>query len=104
MAERPHPDVVKPWTNGDCDGDGRLTGRDYQVAFETVKCYHPHGGGKKAPQHTEEAWLIHRSLCQAIGKPPEADLELADVTNTYKKYLWERGVTDTNMGNPGGKQ
>ncbi|MGN0890935.1 MAG: cohesin domain-containing protein [Candidatus Spyradenecus sp.] len=104
VAERPHPDVVKPWTNGDCDGDGRLTGRDYQVAFETVKRYHPHGGGKKPPQHTEEAWLIHRSLCQAIGKPPEANLELADVTNTYKKYLWERGVTDTNMGNPGGKQ
>lgn len=104
VAERPHPDVVKPWTNGDCDGDGRLTGRDYQVAFETVKRYHPHGGGKKPPQHTEEAWLVHRSLCQAIGKPPEADLELADVTNTYKKYLWERGVTDTNMGNPGGKQ
>ncbi len=104
VAERPHPDVVKPWTNGDCDGDGRLSGRDYQVAFETVKRYHPHGGGKKPPQHTEEAWLIHRSLCQAIGKPPEADLELADVTNTYKKYLWERGVIDTNMGNPGGKQ
>ncbi|MGN1326110.1 MAG: cohesin domain-containing protein [Candidatus Spyradenecus sp.] len=104
VAERPHPDVVKPWTNGDCDGDGRLTGRDYQVAFETVKRYHPHGGGKKPPQHTEEAWLVHRSLCQAIGKPPEANLELADVTNTYKKYLWERGVTDTNMGNPGGKQ
>ncbi len=104
VAERPHPDVVKPWTSGDCDGDGRLSGRDYQVAFETVKRYHPHGGGKKAPQHTEEAWRVHRSICQAIGKPPEADLELADVTNSYKKFLWERGVTDTNMGNPGGNK
>ena len=101
---RPHPDVVVPWTNGDCDGDGRLTGNDYQVAFRTVQRCHPNGGNRK-PQHTEEDWRVHRALCQAIGKPTDADLRLADVTNTYKKWLWARGVTDTNMGNgKGGKQ
>ncbi len=101
---RPHPDVVVPWTNGDCDGDGRLTGNDYQVAFRTVQRCHPNGGNRK-PQHTEADWRVHRALCQAIGKPTDADLRLPDVTNTYKKWLWARGVTDTNMGNgKGGKQ
>ena len=101
---RPHPDVVEPWTNGDCDGDGRLTGNDYQVAFRTVQRCHPNGGNRK-PQHTEEDWRVHHALCQAIGKPTDADLRLPDVTNTYKKWLWARGVTDTNMGNgKGGKQ
>ncbi len=97
---RPHPDVVVPWTNGDCDGDGRLTGNDYQVAFRTVKRCHPNGN--KRPAHSEEDWRVHRALCQAIGKPIDADLRLADVTNTYKKWLWARGVTDTNMGNGNG--
>ncbi len=100
---RPHPDVVEPWTNGDCDGDGRLTWNDYQVAFRTVQRCHPNGNRK--PQHTEADRRVHRALCQAIGKAPDADLRLADVTNTYKKWLWARGVTDTNMGNgKGGKQ
>ncbi len=95
---RPHPDVVRPWTNGDCDGDGRLTWNDYQVAFRTVQRCHPNGGNRR-PTHTEADRRVHRALCQAIGKPADADLRLADVTNTYKKWLWARGVTDTNMGN-----
>ncbi len=96
---RPDPLVVSAWTNGDCDGDGRLTGNDYQVARQAVATYHKN----KAPEHTEEAWKIHRSICMAIGKSATAELKTADVANTFKKYLWDRGVTDTNMGNGGKK-
>jgi hypothetical protein len=95
------PTIVPPWSAGDCDGDGRLTGNDYVVAFNTVKQFHANGHGKERP-HTEEATRVHRALCAALGKPEEASLRLADVTNTFKKWLWERGVTDTNLGNGNG--
>ncbi|MBR6802845.1 MAG: hypothetical protein IKM62_03360 [Kiritimatiellae bacterium] len=95
------PTIVPPWSAGDCDGDGRLTGNDYVVAFNTVKEFHANGNGKECP-HTEEATRVHRALCVALGKPEEASLRLADVTNTFKKWLWARGVTDTNLGNGNG--
>ncbi len=97
---RPNPLVVPAWTMGDCDGDGRLTWHDYLVARTTVALYHKH---KKSPPHTETAWRIHRSICMALGKPKDAPLSTADIANSFKKYLWERGVRDTNMGNGGKK-
>ncbi len=95
---RVHPSFVTPWKNGDCDGDGRLTGNDYQVARETVAIYHKN----RAPEHTPYAWTIHQSICMALGKPKYAPLSMADITNSFKKYLWEHGVHETNMGNGNG--
>ena len=91
----PAIDRVPPWTNGDCDGDGRLTSNDYQIAFRTVQRCHT---GKKEP-HSEVDQRVHQAICDAIGKPKHADLKMSDVTNTYKKFLRDRGVTDLNNGN-----
>jgi hypothetical protein len=91
----PASDRVPPWTNGDCDGDGRLTSNDYQVAFRTVQRCHT---GKKEP-HREADWRVHSAICDAIGKPRDAKLKMSDVANTYKKFLRDCGVEDLNNGN-----
>ncbi len=99
------PTHVPPWTNGDCDGDGRLTGKDYQIAFRLSQEYHQTGNPKKDKPHSADGAdaKAHASLLMV----PSLDdpLRHADIPTVYKRYLLARGVPkkELNMGN-GGKQ
>lgn len=100
------PRRVPPWHAGDLDGDGYLTGNDYQIARNHMKAYHQTGNAKKdKPHDSDEARKVHASLLMVPGITDP--LTLKDVTVTYKKYLCNVcGVPpgELNMGNKGGKQ
>lgn len=100
------PRRVPPWHAGDLDGDGYLTGNDYQIARNHMKAYHQTGNAKKdKPHDTDDAHKVHASLLMVPGITDP--LTLKDVTVTYKKYLSDVcGVPpgELNMGNNGGKK
>ena len=67
------PTEVEPWTDGDTDGDGKLTWNDYDNAGQKLMHYHsfrerPHSSDPEAEDNR-----IHRSIVEALtafGKPP----------------------------------
>ncbi|MGN0890416.1 MAG: hypothetical protein ACI4W7_02060, partial [Candidatus Spyradenecus sp.] len=73
------PTVVPPWTNSDCNGDGRLSWNDYDLAHQRVSRCHR----KTRPEnHSATDLKIHTSVCQALGIA-----ESALNTNTYPAQL-----------------
>ncbi len=98
IEERHDYCCVPPWKMGDCNGDGYLTEEDYQIAFDTVKTYHPHGLGKPPASHDETARKIHASICGALRKHPNDRLHISDIANSFKKYLRDRGVRKRHHG------
>ena len=100
------PRRVPPWHAGDLDGDGYLTGNDYQIARNHMKAYHQTGNpNKDTPHDTDEARKVHASLLMVPGI--EEPLSLRDITVTYKKYLCDVcGVPpgELNMANNGEKK
>ena len=86
-------DRVKAWTNGDCDGDGKLTSHDYKVAWEMVVRYHRthHPKVHSTDKHAVDV-KVHRSICQALGRKHDAALKIFDIPTRFKRYLWKHGV------------
>ncbi len=100
---RYHPSFVTRWKNGDCDGDGRLTGNDYQVAFRLSQEYHKTGKVNKDKPHSRDGddRKAHNSLLMVPGI--DEPMRHADIPTVYKRYLLDRGVSERelNMGKGG---
>ena len=91
----PHdPTVVEPWTNGDVDGDGKLSWADYDKAGQALTQYHsirewPHSSDPEAEDNR-----IHRSIVEALtafGKPP-ADGKLNWVRDIVALEAYYRSI------------
>ena len=88
------PTVVEPWTNGDVDGDGKLTWDDYNNAGQKLMHYHsfrerPHSSDPEAEDNR-----IHRSIVEALtafGKPP-ADGKLNWVRDIVALEAYYRSI------------
>ncbi len=94
-SEKPHdPTVVEPWTNGDVDGDGKLSWADYDKAGQALTQYHsirerPHSSDPEAEDNR-----IHRSIVEALtafGKPP-ADGKLNGVRDIVALEAYYRSI------------
>lgn len=99
------PSFVPPWTNGDVDGDGRLTGNDCQIAFRLSQEYHKTGKPNKDKPHSANGndRRAHNSLLMAPGI--DDPMRHNDIPTTYARYPLSRGVPkkEINMGNGGKK-
>ncbi len=76
------PTDVEPWTNGDCDGDGKLTMADVTSAYEALKKYHRSSGlATKPASHSSNPNApdrkIHNSILQALGLSANATLKMS---------------------------
>ena len=83
------PTEVPPWSNGDVDGDGKLTRDDYWTAQKAILYYH-RPTIIPPPRHSSDPNAIdnkiHRSICQALGRGENGTLSIADIT-AFQRYL-----------------
>ena len=88
------PTEVPPWSNGDVDGDGKLTRDDYWTAQKAILRYHrptiiPPPRHSSDPNATDNK--VHRSICQALGRGENGTLSVEDIT-AFQRYLKGLGV------------
>ncbi len=84
------PTDVEPWTNGDVDGDGKLTKADIEKAFKALNEYHRPTVMQPSPHSsdpTAEDWLIHQSILQALGKSADDKLKLERDSAAFANYI-----------------
>ncbi len=84
------PTDVEPWTNGDVDGDGKLTKADIEKAFKALNEYHRPTVMQPSPHSsdpTAEDWLIHHSILQALGKSADDKLKLERDSAAFANYI-----------------
>ena len=102
------PRRVPPWHAGDLDGDGYLTGNDYQIAFRLSQEYHATGKPNKDKPHSADSEAKDRKVHASLLMVPriEEPLQHHDIPTRYARYLLEHGVDkkEINMGNKGGKR
>ena len=88
------PTEVPPWSNGDVDGDGKLTRDDYWTASEAILHYH-RPTILRLPRHSSDPNAtdnkVHRSICQALGRGENGTLSVEDIT-AFQRYLEGLGV------------
>ncbi len=89
------PTKVDPWTNGDCDGDGKLTSADFRTARDAIVKYHrmsrpaAHSSNANATDRK-----IHNSILQAVvtvGWPSGKTFDTTTIGH-FSRYLVNCGV------------
>ncbi len=97
-ADEKDPTHVKPWTNGDCDGDGWLTWKDYDIAKDFIGRYHGkhkphhHHGHRHDPHHKDHHpdWKIYWSIMQALGLREDDDLRMDHHIGRFHQHVEHR--------------